>query len=395
MKKSRNDAITNKKAIWIMLMIMFAIMVIVMAIFWFFESRELENRAKKAIRQTMVSETYEDRSLPPVYEFYTEEGKEGILNVAETELVNFYNENRKGYSFGEVYLYARDGRYIYFCPLNAARRGDSFVSEDECLLLYTDVSYSVHVLHASLFVMVILLAVSMLLLFLVSRHILKLLDQKDMGMKNFFANASHELKTPLMAIRGNVDGIRNGYVTSEKGCDIIDRETERMSDLIGSILDLSKLDSGTVRPDITKNDIREIVYDAAGIILPEAEQKDIRVTIDAPESVFFPCDEGMLFSAFSNILTNAMRYAEHEISIQIDKQDKTTIRFINDGKPISEEDKVHIFDRFYKGEKGQTGIGMALAQEYVRMHGSEIRVSVHDERTLFEIILPKTGGKSI
>lgn len=383
----KNETLTNRKAVMLMMTAMVAVMMILLAVFWLSESQEIRIRAEKSIRQTMVNEAYEDRTLPPAYEFYTEELAEGILNEAETDLLNHYNENRSQYMSGSIYSFTGNGHYMYFTPINAARRGDEFISEDERLILYTDVSYSVHALHSSLVIMALGAVLSVLLLFFISRRLLILLEKKDNGMRNFFANASHELKTPLMAIRGNVDGIRSGYVEPEKAYDVIEKETERMSALIGSILDLSKLDSGAVHMEVTMNDVREILYDAAGIILPEADKRGIQVNIEAAEPLFMECDERMIFSTFSNILTNALRYAEREISVRIEKQDKTIIRFINDGVPISDEEIAHIFDRFYKGDKGQTGLGMALAQEYVNLHGGEISAAARDNRTEFVIII--------
>ena len=383
----KNETLTNRKAVMLMMTAMVAVMMILLAVFWLSESQEIRIRAEKSIRQTMVNVAYEDRTLPPAYEFYTEELAEGILNEAETDLLNHYNENRSQYMSGSIYSFTGNGHYMYFTPINAARRGDEFISEDERLILYTDVSYSVNALHSSLVIMALGAALSVLLLFFISRRLLILLDKKDTGMRNFFANASHELKTPLMAIRGNVDGIRSGYVEPEKAYDVIEKETERMSALIGSILDLSKLDSGAVHMEVTMNDVREILYDAAGIILPEADKRGIQVNIEAAEPLFMECDERMIFSTFSNILTNALRYAEREISVRIEKQDKIIIRFINDGVPISDEEIAHIFDRFYKGDKGQTGLGVALAQEYVNLHGGEISAAARDNRTEFVIII--------
>ena len=383
----KNETLTNRKAVMLMMTAMVAVMMILLAVFWLSESQEIRIRAEKSIRQTMVNEAYEDRTLPPAYEFYTEELAEGILNEAETDLLNHYNENRSQYMSGSIYSFTGNGHYMYFTPINAARRGDEFISEDERLILYTDVSYSVHALHSSLVIMALGAVLSVLLLFFISRRLLILLEKKDNGMRNFFANASHELKTPLMAIRGNVDGIRSGYVEPEKAYDVIEKETERMSALIGSILDLSKLDSGAVHMEVTMNDVREILYDAVGIILPEADKRGIQVNIEAAEPLFMECDERMIFSTFSNILTNALRYAEREISVRIEKQDKIIIRFINDGVPISDEEIAHIFDRFYKGDKGQTGLGMALAQEYVNLHGGEISAAARDNRTEFVIII--------
>ena len=383
----KNETLTNRKAVMLMMTAMVAVMMILLAVFWLSESQEIRIRAEKSIRQTMVNEAFEDRTLPPAYEFYTEELAEGILNEAETDLLNHYNENRSQYMSGNIYSFTGNGHYMYFTPINAARRGDEFISEDERLILYTDVSYSVHALHSSLVIMALGAVLSVLLLFFISRRLLILLEKKDNGMRNFFSNASHELKTPLMAIRGNVDGIRSGYVEPEKAYDVIEKETERMSALIGSILDLSKLDSGAVHMEVTMNDVREILYDAAGIILPEADKRGIQVNIEAAEPLFMECDERMIFSTFSNILTNALRYAEREISVRIEKQDKIIIRFINDGVPISDEEIAHIFDRFYKGDKGQTGLGMALAQEYVNLHGGEISAAARDNRTEFVIII--------
>lgn len=383
----KNETLTNRKAVMLMMTAMVAVMMILLAVFWLSESQEIRIRAEKSIRQTMVNEAYEDRTLPPAYEFYTEELAEGILNEAETDLLNHYNDNRSQYMSGSIYSFTGNGHYMYFTPINAARRGDEFISEDERLILYTDVSYSVHALHSSLVIMALGAALSVLLLFFISRRLLILLEKKDNGMRNFFANASHELKTPLMAIRGNVDGIRSGYVEPEKAYDVIEKETERMSALIGSILDLSKLDSGAVHMEVTMNDVREILYDAVGIILPEADKRGIQVNIEAAEPLFMECDERMIFSTFSNILTNALRYAEREISVRIEKQDKIIIRFINDGVPISDEEIAHIFDRFYKGDKGQTGLGVALAQEYVNLHGGEISAAARDNRTEFVIII--------
>jgi signal transduction histidine kinase len=383
----KNETLTNRKAVMLMMTAMVAVMMILLAVFWLSESQQIRIRAEKSIRQTMVNEAYEDRTLPPAYELYTEDLAEGILNEAETDLLNHYNENRSQYMSGSIYSFTGNGHYMYFTPINAARRGDEFISEDERLILYTDVSYSVHALHSSLVIMALGAALSVLLLFFISRRLLILLEKKDNGMRDFFANASHELKTPLMAIRGNVDGIRSGYVEPEKAYDVIEKETERMSALIGSILDLSKLDSGAVHMEVTMNDVREILYDAAGIILPEADKRGIQVNIEAAEPLFMECDERMIFSTFSNILTNALRYAEREISVRIEKQDKIIIRFINDGVPISDEEIAHIFDRFYKGDKGQTGLGMALAQEYVNLHGGEISAVARDNRTEFVIII--------
>ena len=173
----KNETLTNRKAVMLMMTALVAVIMILLAVFWLSESQEIRIRAEKSIRQTMVNEAYEDRTLPPAYEFYTEELAEGILNEAETDLLNHYNENRSQYMSGNIYSFTGNGHYMYFTPINAARRGDEFISEDERLILYTDVSYSVHALHSSLVIMALGAVLSVLLLFFISRRLLILLDR--------------------------------------------------------------------------------------------------------------------------------------------------------------------------------------------------------------------------
>ena len=84
----KNETLTNRKAVMLMMTALVAVIMILLAVFWLSESQEIRIRAEKSIRQTMVNEAYEDRTLPPAYEFYTEELAEGILNEAETDLLN-------------------------------------------------------------------------------------------------------------------------------------------------------------------------------------------------------------------------------------------------------------------------------------------------------------------
>jgi len=191
-----------------------------------------------------------------------------------------------------------------------------------------------------------------------------------------------------MAIKGNADGICNGYVEPAAGCEIIEKEADRMSGLISGILDISRLDSGMLVPDFVRTDVREIVYDAVTSVMQEASRRNLTIDVDIPDPVFRECDESMLYSAFSNILTNDIRYAESKIRIYT-QPENSKMRFVfeNDGTPISDEDQKHIFDRFYKGGGGQTGLGMALAQEYIKLHGSRICVQKEENRTIFFILL--------
>ena len=126
----KNETLTNRKAVMLMMTALVAVIMILLAVFWLSESQEIRIRAEKSIRQTMVNEAYEDRTLPPAYEFYTEELAEGILNEAETDLLNHYNENRSQYMSGmSAILYMR-----------CIRRWSSWLSGRHCRYCYSSLS---------------------------------------------------------------------------------------------------------------------------------------------------------------------------------------------------------------------------------------------------------------
>ncbi len=103
----------------------------------------------------------------------------------------------------------------------------------------------------------------------------------------------------------------------------------------------------------------------------------------------FPCDEELLFSVFSNLMTNCVQYAVHNIFIAAFRSPDgkmLTVLISDDGEELSEDDMAHMFERFYKGSGGQTGIGLALSREYVRLHHGELSVSVEKGRTVFRAV---------
>ena len=312
------------------------------------------------------NETYSYEYEPDTLE-YIEEEKETYsysyeLDTLEQKLADYYYSNKTSFSYDNIYKYFQFGTSIIFMPMDKEQWRDEyewrfFNEETMDSLLYCDITYLLSILFNNVLLVSVIIAAMVLLMFFVSRYTVKMLDEKDTGMKNFFANASHELKTPLMSIRGNVDGIRDGYVEVSEGCEVIERQVDRMSELIGAILDISRLDSKAVEPCMLDCDVREIIYDAASAVMQEAQRRGISLDIDIPDPIFRKCDEAMLYSAFSNILTNDVRYADSLIFIHTEvlKPDEVNIIFENDGEPVSESDMEHIFDRFYKGEKGQSG----------------------------------------
>lgn len=320
--------------------------------------------------------------------------EEDILYEEEKELLTAYLEKREQMPFYEIQRFRWRKYEVYFFPMAAGKAGKQ-VSEDAALLVCADVSFSVGMVRKTTRILIIMMMFVAVCLFALERKMVQVLNKKDQEMKDFFANASHELKTPLMALKGYTDGLENGLVSQEEACAVMSRETERMESLICTILEFSKLDSGIVMPHIEVNDVRELLYDAMQIIMPAADEKQVSVTFELPLPILFPCDEEMLFSVFSNLMTNSVRYARRNISISAysSPDGSLTVLISNDGAGLSEEDMVHMFERFYKGSGGQTGIGLALSREYVRLHHGELSVYMEKDRTVFRTVFVTDGKR--
>lgn len=192
-------------------------------------------------------------------------------------------------------------------------------------------------------------------------------DRKQ--QKEFFENASHELKTPLMVIDGYSDGIAKGMVPVETGTSIIHQEVDKMTSLVNEILSISRLESGATvlhKEDIS---LQELIENSLYPLEYQAQRKGIKVE-SRIEDTLISADPVQMDKAISNLFNNALRYADTTIQIDADQRG---IRIRNDGPCPNEETLKHMFDRFYTGENGNTGIGLALTKEIVQKHGWKIQ----------------------
>ena len=205
----------------------------------------------------------------------------------------------------------------------------------------------------------------------------------------FFQNVSHELKTPMMAVQGCAEGIHTGVLNAVEASGVILEEAEQMSDLIEELLALSRLEAGQANAEFHSMDVRELLYDCLRCTEQLAEQKNLRISLRFDEKpVSVSCDEVQLRRAFTNIITNALRYAKEEIQIDCRAdRGKAVVRIRDDGEGIATELLPHIFDRFFSTRKGGAGIGLSLAKEIVSLHKGTISAS-NDGGALFEISLP-------
>ena len=215
------------------------------------------------------------------------------------------------------------------------------------------------------------------------------IEKEAERQQTFFQNASHELKTPLMAIQGYAEGIQAGVMDAGGAAEVILEESDRMTELVEELLDISKIDMGRQRLTLSEMDVRELLYDSIRAVEPIAAD-GIAIVPDFPdEPVTVSCDDARLRRAVTNILSNGVRYARSELRLtcRTDKRN-ATIRIQDDGDGIAEEDLPHIFDRFYMGRSGKSGIGLALTKEIIHLHKGMIRAYNGDSGAVFEISIP-------
>lgn len=196
----------------------------------------------------------------------------------------------------------------------------------------------------------------------------KRIDDAQAAQKRFYENMSHDLKTPLAAIRGYAEGAAGGVMDAADASRAIVRETDRMTEEINEILRLSRLESGTVQPEKESIVVEDFVQDCLMPMEGGVRTKGLDVQLDMVAGEVM-ADPGLFEHALSNVLSNAVRHAETCIRVRFDG---VRLSVWNDGDVPEPNRLPQLFDRFHAGEGGSTGIGLAIAKEVAVLHGWHI-----------------------
>ena len=365
------------------------------------------SEAKKAL----ISEAeYQNRAIPYTYDEpdYDENWEEGYFftpSIVFLELEDGYRHNTwnrdtyrlekklleycagRDIALNQCYTFKTDKHHLIF--MSVQEEQDDW-EKPYAYIMYIDIGpitrYIVTLNWAFFAVLLAISSVMCLLGFRFGRDIEKEAERQQ----TFFQNASHELKTPLMAIQGYAEGIQAGVMDTGSAAEVILEESDRMTELVDELLDISKIDMGRQPLALSEMDVRELLYDSIRAVEPTAAAGGIAIVPDFPEEpVMVSCDDTRLRRAVTNILSNGVRYARSELRLtcRADKR-HVTIRIQDDGNGIAEADLPHIFDRFYMGKNGKSGIGLALAKEIIHLHKGTIRAYNGDGGAVFEISIP-------
>lgn len=199
----------------------------------------------------------------------------------------------------------------------------------------------------------------------------------------FFANASHELKTPLTAIKGfnDVIGMKSKDGDIKTLSAKIDKEVNRVVSLIDDMLNLSKLET-TKTPIVEKVDLFAVARDAEESISALARAKNVNIEISGEGIVEMEKDHA--YELVKNLMENAVRYNEdggHVLVSVSESADKVTLKVKDDGIGIDEENQSRIFERFYRVNKsrsretGGTGLGLSIVKHVAELYGAKLTLS--------------------
>lgn len=194
----------------------------------------------------------------------------------------------------------------------------------------------------------------------------------ESAKKDFFANASHELKSPLTSILGYTQMIREGFLTEKNdvddALDKIQSEGKRMNEIIIEMLELSRLESGDEKKERKLLSLRSTVNETLTQLEPEIKKKDLQVKVVGDDMSLFMSKEE-LDSLVKNLIENAIRYNKTSGSVTITIDEKNLqFKVADTGIGFPEEDKERIFERFYRVDKarsrklGGTGLGLAIVK---------------------------------
>lgn len=220
------------------------------------------------------------------------------------------------------------------------------------------------------------------------------IKQYDEKQIRFLQNTSHELKTPLMSIQGYAEAIKDGIVEgkeAEESLDIIIEQSQRLKKTVEDIIYLTKLESADERFSFEECCIWDIFDSAIRSVKPLAEEKGIQLVFDSQVEYSGYLDGEKLTRALINILGNNIRYAKSTIEIKAaDSGDHIRLLISDDGAGFKKDEEGKLFDRFYKGEKGNIGLGLSITKAIIEGHGGSIKAyNGSAGGAVFEIILPK------
>ncbi len=220
--------------------------------------------------------------------------------------------------------------------------------------------------------------------------------------RDFISNVSHELRTPVSVIRANSETLVDGALDNKKQSKVFAKailhNAERLSDMVSSLLDLSRIDYGELKLNIEELPINEHINKAIDSLKNLGKRKNISITCSCSKGKIVLADKNALERILNNLIENAFKYSDHQSTINISTKkvkDYLEISVKDSGRGIPDEEQDFLFDRFYRTaearateEKG-SGLGLAIVKNLVNNLNGEVGVkNAKPQGSIFWFTLP-------
>ncbi len=227
------------------------------------------------------------------------------------------------------------------------------------------------------------------------------LQEVESSRREFVANVSHELRSPITSIRGFAEGMADGTIPEEERpayLQLVANESRRLSELIGDLLDLSRLERDDAKPEMTVFDVNEMLRRAVIRRMNDLEAKKIDISCEFEEdSCTVRADSSRIEQVVINLLDNAVKFTPEGGRISLESRTKggtAEITVRDSGCGIAPEDREKIFDRFFTADRAHTagkgtGLGLSICKRIMEMHGQSIRLLDTEEGAAFRFTLEK------
>ncbi|RCX12738.1 signal transduction histidine kinase [Anaerobacterium chartisolvens] len=217
------------------------------------------------------------------------------------------------------------------------------------------------------------------------------IEKYDNVQKTFLQNVSHEFRTPLMSIQSYAEGIKYDVVEAGTATNIIIDESKHLAHLVDDLMYLSRLDTLEENYHFTNLNFNDLINNCIERMNGIAINNNIQILCGcSSEKVEIMADHEKLSRAITNIISNCIRYAGSKVEIEFKSTEHSKLILLiwDDGHGFASEDLPNIFERFYKGKKGNFGLGLAIAKNVIEKHKGKVTAQNSESGALFIIELP-------
>ena len=227
------------------------------------------------------------------------------------------------------------------------------------------------------------------------------LEELENSRREFLANVSHELRSPITSIQGYMQSMLDGTIPQtdmKQYMETVVNETRRLSKLINSLLNLSRMERDEVKLALSHFDLNEMTRRVIITKIQQIEDNEIELNVDfAQDPCYVHADADQITQVLVNLIDNALKFTPKGGELSIRSRIEKNLVYVtiqDNGESISPEDAPHLFDRFYKADKAHTvgkgtGLGLAICKRIMEKHGQKIYLVPVEQGAAFEFTLEK------